>query len=608
MLDLVMQPRRDNPPHRDSSGVWHESNKPPSQVPDRDSTRTQNEREPVSLPSLRETLPERYGSRWAPSSQIPPVQHAIALPRRPATPPGNPRQSSPDWPRETPPDYEYRGRPSDYSHETDPDYSGLPAPANPWGTIPDRTRGVSMANPYRAPLDYPHGTAGNYSHEASRTHSRETTQDYSHRPLPGYPLEVSRSQPHEAPRDYSHRSSSSFSHEPPQNHPQETARNYSRRTPPNYSHDAPQSHSHGTSQRSSYETTPDSHRADPLKRKRSIPEPSDPEQRSQEARLFPGARPAWPWPMSQATAPESIRSSAPEDRPDSGIRSAHTSLPVRNRQHEQAGSLSYILSPTSSGSNEQRVERTENPRRTTLPSLPMPSFEASRTRAPSDRAGDSYAVPPRHSSSSGGPGGSAYNMEHAGPKYWESTPGGSFPNGGFQPTPGPGGPGGVGPGMGASFMTTGPFMPYYQHKIIPPRVYGTTATVTTTAGGNSSGSGGGGGGGGGSGSGSGSGGGGGHRRRRGNLPKETTEKLRAWFVDHLQHPYPTEDEKQELMRQTNLQMNQISNWFINARRRRLPALISNAQAESAATHSRSRDDDRDSEDSTEEPEEPENEA
>jgi hypothetical protein len=44
------------------------------------------------------------------------------------------------------------------------------------------------------------------------------------------------------------------------------------------------------------------------------------------------------------------------------------------------------------------------------------------------------------------------------------------------------------------------------------------------------------------------------RKRRGNLPKETTDKLRTWFVAHLQHPYPTEDEKQELMRQTGLQM------------------------------------------------------
>lgn len=47
------------------------------------------------------------------------------------------------------------------------------------------------------------------------------------------------------------------------------------------------------------------------------------------------------------------------------------------------------------------------------------------------------------------------------------------------------------------------------------------------------------------------------RKRRGNLPKETTDKLRKWFLDHLSHPYPTEDEKQELMRQTNLQMSKF---------------------------------------------------
>lgn len=46
------------------------------------------------------------------------------------------------------------------------------------------------------------------------------------------------------------------------------------------------------------------------------------------------------------------------------------------------------------------------------------------------------------------------------------------------------------------------------------------------------------------------------RKRRGNLPKETTDILRAWFVAHLHHPYPTEDEKQDLMRQTGLQMSE----------------------------------------------------
>jgi hypothetical protein len=79
------------------------------------------------------------------------------------------------------------------------------------------------------------------------------------------------------------------------------------------------------------------------------------------------------------------------------------------------------------------------------------------------------------------------------------------------------------------------------------------------------------------------------RKRRGNLPKETTDKLRSWFVGHLHHPYPTEDEKQELMRQTGLQMNQISNWFINARRRQLPAMINNARVESDARNGRAVD-------------------
>jgi hypothetical protein len=46
------------------------------------------------------------------------------------------------------------------------------------------------------------------------------------------------------------------------------------------------------------------------------------------------------------------------------------------------------------------------------------------------------------------------------------------------------------------------------------------------------------------------------RRRRGNLPKETTDKLRGWFMAHLHHPYPTEDQKQDLMLQTGLQMSE----------------------------------------------------
>ena len=82
------------------------------------------------------------------------------------------------------------------------------------------------------------------------------------------------------------------------------------------------------------------------------------------------------------------------------------------------------------------------------------------------------------------------------------------------------------------------------------------------------------------------------KKRRGNLPKPVTDILRAWFHEHLDHPYPSEDDKQILIARTGLTISQvcsrtnldpnptdlsrkqISNWFINARRRQLPALRS----------------------------------
>jgi hypothetical protein len=63
------------------------------------------------------------------------------------------------------------------------------------------------------------------------------------------------------------------------------------------------------------------------------------------------------------------------------------------------------------------------------------------------------------------------------------------------------------------------------------------------------------------------------RRRRGNLPKTVTAVLKQWLVDHCRNPYPTEAEKTGLKDKTGLTLNQISNWFINARRRLLPQII-----------------------------------
>eukprot|EP00730_Choanoeca_flexa_P014985 TRINITY_DN6753_c0_g1_i1.p1 TRINITY_DN6753_c0_g1~~TRINITY_DN6753_c0_g1_i1.p1 ORF type:complete len:473 (+),score=72.55 TRINITY_DN6753_c0_g1_i1:120-1538(+) len=54
---------------------------------------------------------------------------------------------------------------------------------------------------------------------------------------------------------------------------------------------------------------------------------------------------------------------------------------------------------------------------------------------------------------------------------------------------------------------------------------------------------------------------------RNNLPKEVTAKLKTWFFDHADHPYPNEEKKMELANECSLTIMQINNWFINARRR-----------------------------------------
>ncbi|CAO4386812.1 unnamed protein product [Caenorhabditis nigoni] len=55
------------------------------------------------------------------------------------------------------------------------------------------------------------------------------------------------------------------------------------------------------------------------------------------------------------------------------------------------------------------------------------------------------------------------------------------------------------------------------------------------------------------------------RRTRKNFSRHSTEILNAYFQAHITHPYPTEQDKEELARQCNISVGQVSNWFGNKR-------------------------------------------
>ena len=49
--------------------------------------------------------------------------------------------------------------------------------------------------------------------------------------------------------------------------------------------------------------------------------------------------------------------------------------------------------------------------------------------------------------------------------------------------------------------------------------------------------------------------------------RASTRILKEWFRDHQSYPYPTEDQKESLKDRSGLSIRQISQWFVNARRR-----------------------------------------
>lgn len=51
------------------------------------------------------------------------------------------------------------------------------------------------------------------------------------------------------------------------------------------------------------------------------------------------------------------------------------------------------------------------------------------------------------------------------------------------------------------------------------------------------------------------------------FPRAAVKVLKDWMLRHFDHPYPTDEEKEDLKQQTGLSVKQISDWMANTRRR-----------------------------------------
>lgn len=50
------------------------------------------------------------------------------------------------------------------------------------------------------------------------------------------------------------------------------------------------------------------------------------------------------------------------------------------------------------------------------------------------------------------------------------------------------------------------------------------------------------------------------------LPKKATDILKTWFLNNIDHPYPTVETKEMLCKATGLNKKQVQNWFTNSRK------------------------------------------
>ena len=51
------------------------------------------------------------------------------------------------------------------------------------------------------------------------------------------------------------------------------------------------------------------------------------------------------------------------------------------------------------------------------------------------------------------------------------------------------------------------------------------------------------------------------------LPEEAVDQLNSWFEAHIQHPYPTTEEKHRLSEECGITVKQVNSWFCNRRNR-----------------------------------------
>jgi len=72
-------------------------------------------------------------------------------------------------------------------------------------------------------------------------------------------------------------------------------------------------------------------------------------------------------------------------------------------------------------------------------------------------------------------------------------------------------------------------------------------------------------------------------KKRSRLPPSSVAIFRHWLFNHLESPYPSEEEKEELAHKAGLRITQVNNWFTNARRRILPREDGDAQGKSRSS-------------------------